>query len=303
MALHAYGSDQLAVPTSNKLFEDWVVRGSRMFVGGGSQHMRNIVFRRVDIENRNTPLALSYGWTGCNDCVVENSRLIVTAGAGDPAIANRPDGTHGLPTGGRYVNNIYSTDGPFMSYAPVGATISGNVQGTQPLPGSSTPTPTPTPDTTAPTAPTNLNGSASSATQINLTWSASTDNVGVVQYRIYRNGTQVGTSSNTQHTDTGLTAGTSYIYTVRAVDIADNQSAQSSTRLITTQAAPTPTVTIDFNSDGRVDGLDITILATSLFVAGPKTRQQGDLSGDGFVTALDLSLFSTEFCRVNGTGQ
>src|SRR5581483_289691 len=49
------------------------------------------------------------------------------------------------------------------------------------------------PDTTAPSSPANLVGTATSTSQINLTWTASTDNVGVVGYRINRNGTQVAT--------------------------------------------------------------------------------------------------------------
>jgi chitodextrinase len=158
----------------------------------------------------------------------------------------------------------------------------------------------PAADTTPPSTPTGLTGSATSQTQITTSWTASTDNVGVVNYIIYRNGTQVGTSTNTQDTDTGLTANTTYAYTVRAVDAAGNLSATSTAVNIKTQAA-TPTNPIDFNNDGRVDGVDISILATSLFTPGPKTPQQGDLSGDGLVTALDLSLFSSEFCEQKGT--
>src|SRR5277367_2387217 len=50
------------------------------------------------------------------------------------------------------------------------------------------------PDTTPPSVPTNLSASAISSSAINLTWTSSTDNVGVAGYDIYRNGTQVGTS-------------------------------------------------------------------------------------------------------------
>lgn len=46
------------------------------------------------------------------------------------------------------------------------------------------------------------------SSQINLTWTASTDNVGVTGYRVFRNGTQVGTPSGTSYSDTGLTAST-----------------------------------------------------------------------------------------------
>ena len=79
-------------------------------------------------------------------------------------------------------------------------------------------------DTTAPTAPTGLTGTATSATAIQLTWIASADNVGVTSYRIFRDGSQVGTSATTTYTDTGLTTGTSYSYQVVALDAAGNAS-------------------------------------------------------------------------------
>jgi len=50
-------------------------------------------------------------------------------------------------------------------------------------------------DTVPPTVPTNLTATAISSTQINLAWTASTDNVGVTGYQIFRNGVQVGTSA------------------------------------------------------------------------------------------------------------
>jgi hypothetical protein len=62
-------------------------------------------------------------------------------------------------------------------------------------------------DTTPPSAPTRLRLSAS---QINLAWTASTDNVGVAGYRVYRNGAQVATTAATSFQDTGLTANTTY---------------------------------------------------------------------------------------------
>ncbi|MGB7624468.1 MAG: fibronectin type III domain-containing protein, partial [Terriglobia bacterium] len=92
-------------------------------------------------------------------------------------------------------------------------------------------------DTTSPSVPTNLAATAASSTQINLSWTASTDNVAVTGYKIYRNGTQVGTSAVASYQDTGLTGSTTYNYTVSAYDAANNNSAQSSTASATTQAA------------------------------------------------------------------
>src|SRR5262245_26245558 len=59
-------------------------------------------------------------------------------------------------------------------------------------------------DTRPPTVPTNLTASAVSSSQINLSWSASTDNVGVTGYRVYRSGTQISTATRTSYAMTGL---------------------------------------------------------------------------------------------------
>ncbi|HSX35978.1 MAG TPA: fibronectin type III domain-containing protein [Patescibacteria group bacterium] len=94
-----------------------------------------------------------------------------------------------------------------------------------------------TPDTVAPTAPTGLAATPVSASQINLSWTASTDNKGVTGYKVYRGTTLVGSPTGTTYSDTGLTASTAYSYTVRALDAASNQSAASNTASATTQSA------------------------------------------------------------------
>src|SRR5207302_322985 len=99
----------------------------------------------------------------------------------------------------------------------------------------------PPPDTTPPTVPTGLRASAVSSSQINLSWTASSDNVGVSGYRVYRGGTQIGTPSTTSFTDTSVSASTTYSYTVAAYDAAGNVSAQSSPASATTPAPPDTT--------------------------------------------------------------
>jgi len=107
-------------------------------------------------------------------------------------------------------------------------------------------------DTTPPTAPSNVTATATSSTQINLAWTASSDNVGVTQYQIQRcqgagcnSFAQVGTSTTTNFPDTGLLASTSYSYQVRALDAANNPSGFSNIATATTQAAaPPPPVTL-----------------------------------------------------------
>jgi hypothetical protein len=81
-------------------------------------------------------------------------------------------------------------------------------------------------DTESPTAPAALTGTATSTSQIDLAWNASTDNVGVAGYRVYRNGTEVGTTAAATFPDAvGLVPMTKYIYTVVAFDAAGNTSA------------------------------------------------------------------------------
>ena len=96
------------------------------------------------------------------------------------------------------------------------------------------------PDTQTPTTPTNLTASAISSSQINLSWTQSTDNIGVTGYRVYRGGTQIATPSTTSYSDTGLSPSTTYSYTVAAVDGAGNISSQSTSAQATTQAPPPP---------------------------------------------------------------
>jgi len=91
-------------------------------------------------------------------------------------------------------------------------------------------------DSTAPSTPTNLTAAAISSSQINLSWSASTDNIGVAGYKIFRNGAQVGTAPLLSYSDTGLAAATPYSYTVSAYDAAGNESGQSSPANATTSA-------------------------------------------------------------------
>ena len=75
-------------------------------------------------------------------------------------------------------------------------------------------------DTTPPTAPANLAVTSKTSTTVSLSWTASTDNVGVTGYRIMEGATQVGTSATTSFTVTGLAPSSTHTYTVRAVDAA-----------------------------------------------------------------------------------
>ena len=119
-------------------------------------------------------------------------------------------------------------------------------------------------DTQAPSTPSNLSAPAVSSSQINLSWTASTDNVGVTGYQIYRGGTLLTTVTGTSYSNTGLTASTSYSYYVRATDAAGNVSGNSNTASATTQAGtPVPTATLSANPTSITSGQSSTLTWSS----------------------------------------
>lgn len=118
------------------------------------------------------------------------------------------------------------------SYHVRAVDAAGNVSGWSNVVGATTQSVS---DTQAPTVPTNLSATAISSSQINLSWTASTDNVSVTGYRIFRDGVQVGTSSGANYSDVGLSPSTNYSYVVNAIDAAGNISANSNTANATTQ--------------------------------------------------------------------
>src|SRR4030067_2182120 len=97
-------------------------------------------------------------------------------------------------------------------------------------------------DTEKPPIPTNLTATAASATQVNLAWTASTDNVGVTGYKIYRNGgaSPIGTSPTNSYSDTSVSPSTTYTYEVSAYDAATNESDKSSAIGVTTPCGSLP---------------------------------------------------------------
>jgi chitodextrinase len=94
------------------------------------------------------------------------------------------------------------------------------------------------PDVTAPSTPTNLTASGTTQTTTNLSWNASTDNVGVTGYDVYRGATLIASVTGTTYQATGLTASTAYTFSVRAKDAAGNISSSSNTVNVTTLSPP-----------------------------------------------------------------
>ncbi|ETT47377.1 alpha amylase, catalytic domain protein [Paenibacillus sp. FSL R7-269] len=100
----------------------------------------------------------------------------------------------------------------------------------------------PVTDTQAPSVPGNVTATVQNASSALVSWSASTDNVGVTGYEIYRNGVKIGTSATTSFTDNGLVGSTNYSYTVKAYDAAMNLSAFSAAALVVTPAGNSVTI-------------------------------------------------------------
>ena len=91
-----------------------------------------------------------------------------------------------------------------------------------------------TADTTPPTVPTGLQATAITSSGVTLSWAAATDSgSGVAGYQIWRNGVQIATTTLTSYSDSGLTASTSYSYTIKAYDVAGNVSAASTALVVT----------------------------------------------------------------------
>src|SRR3989338_2523425 len=141
-------------------------------------------------------------------------------------------------------------------------------------------------DTTAPSVPSNLTASVISSSQINLSWTASTDAVGVTGYRVERclgstctTFTQIATPTGTTYNDTLLTAATTYRYRVRANDAAGNLSGYSSIVNGTTQSV-TPPPSTKFQLNDRVQ----VVLGNLNVRATPSTS--GTLLGSQPVGAL-----------------
>ncbi|CAH0121755.1 GlcNAc-binding protein A [Paenibacillus sp. CECT 9249] len=97
----------------------------------------------------------------------------------------------------------------------------------------------PTPDTDPPTAPANLRVTGTSASSVSLAWNASTDNVGVTGYQVFRGSTLVATvsGSSLSYTVAGLASSTTYSFTVRAVDAGGNVSGASNAVSATTNSS------------------------------------------------------------------
>jgi chitodextrinase len=172
-----------------------------------------------------SPSRVTLNWSASSDNVAVTGYRIYRNGALLTALGN-------VTT---YLDNTVSAS-TLYSYTVQAMDGAGNASGQSTALILTTPA---TVDTTAPSTPTGLSATAVSPSQINLSWQASTDNVAVTGYRVFRNGTVLATLGNvTTYQDTNLTAGITYIYTVRAIDAASNVSGLSAAASATTPGGP-----------------------------------------------------------------
>lgn len=173
---------------------------------------------------------VSLSWTAATDNVGVPTYRVYRDNAliASPATAYYAD--TGLANGLSHAYKVVAVDG------------SGNASAAT-TPVSATPTAPVVSDQTPPSTPTNLVGTAGT-NQASLTWTASTDNIGVTGYRVYRGGVLVGSPAGTSFTETGLSNGVAYSYTVVAVDANNNASPATAAVAVTprdTQAPSIPT--------------------------------------------------------------
>lgn len=128
------------------------------------------------------------------------------------------------------------------------------------------------PDTTPPSVPAELGGTAVSASQVNLTWKASSDSVGVKGYYVYLNDKALGTTTTTSFQHTGLAASTTYKYRVSAYDAASNHSAWTATPVAVSTLASTA---------ASKPAPAAPIPSTAQFVATFPVNPFRDATGDG----------------------
>lgn len=83
------------------------------------------------------------------------------------------------------------------------------------------------PDNESPAKPEDFRITSYTSTSVNLGWTASTDNVKVTGYKVYRNGVLLSNTTNTYYTDYGIQKGVAYVYRVAAYDISGNVSEES----------------------------------------------------------------------------
>ena len=205
-----------------------------------------------------SPSAIALTWTAATDDIgISGYRVYRDGGEIAPVTTTSYNDT-GVQPSTTHTYTVVAVDG------------GGNVS-----PHSNAATASTPPDTQRPSAPGALSATAPTPTQVNLTWTASTDDSGISEYQIFRGGAQVGTATTTSYSDTTVQAQTTYSYTVVARDLANNLSDPSNAATVTTPVAPT-TLTFVTAADSYVESGQPTVNfggATQIVTDASPTRR------------------------------
>jgi chitodextrinase len=257
----------------------WAAVPSNSFGADGNGNNRSFsTFYDLDLNSENTAAAAQvYNYKLTNTAVTSSTATFsFDTMTGATAVVVQQSAN-----GGTTWNN--STTSAGLSATSTSATVTGLMANTDykfrlvvtggTFPGSSAivnaKTSVSTGDTTPPAAPTNVLASGTTSSSVTLNWAAATDNVGVTGYEIYRNGTKIGDSPNTTFTATGLSANTTYSFTVIAADAGANKSTPSTAISVTT--LDTNKATIYYKKGFANPYIHYSIAGSSAWTVAPGT--------------------------------
>jgi fibronectin type 3 domain-containing protein len=168
-------------------------------------------------------------------------------------------------------------------------------------------------DTTPPSAPSNVTAPLVGTSQVVVGWTASTDNVGVTGYQVYRDGFLVGTVATTRYLDSGMSAGSLHSYQVRAIDGAALQSAASTSTAATLEPlgknAQATLSGIVYDSVGRaLPNVAVTLTLSNGTAKTATTSTNGvwtvgKLSAGSYVVTARLAGFQTATFSMNAAAR
>jgi chitodextrinase len=235
-----------------------------------------------------TATSVTLAWNASTDPDNASSTLTYRVSRGGTVVGTTAAGATSFTNSGLSAGHQYSYTVSAVDPAGNASTASASLSVT-----TSTAT-----DTTAPSIPTNLHTTQVAATSVTLAWNASTDPdnaSSTLTYRVSRGGTVVGTTAAgaTSFTNSGLSAGHQYSYTVSAVDPAGNASAPSSALQVTTASAS------DTTAPTAPTGVTATANGTSSITVTWKASTDSDNASS--TLTYDVYRYTTKVGSVAGT--
>ncbi|MBI4898913.1 MAG: fibronectin type III domain-containing protein [Actinobacteria bacterium] len=152
------------------------------------------------------------------------------------------------------------------------------------------------PDIQPPTAPTDLRAVSGVDGSVRLSWTAATDDVGVVRYDVRRDGVALGASTTTGYVDSTVKASTTYSYVVVAVDAAGNVGPASNTATLVTPAAAASSLALDTLVVRHGSSASTSLVSPALTTAGPNELIVAFVTSDGPASG------GSSFATVSGGG-